>query len=296
MNNYLKTTLSVLALMVVCLFGCKKEDKTFGPLTSPSKPVIDLTLIGKDAENPNGDGSGKIVLKATSENAISYKVDFGDGLPPVISTSDVFTHSYTLPTGNNELTITVFALGRAGIVSTSSMNITIYRAFTPDPELVTMLTGDGTKKWRVDKDEPGNLGVGPDVATTPEWWSAAPNEKAGLGIYDDIYTFDQSSLTFTHSTNNDIFGKKEFLKDLDPSLTGEGDFTLSGAAAASYSEKFGYDGGPNGEEYITFSNKGHLGMYLGVHKYQVISRSADQMFLKCMQAPGAWFVKIIAVQ
>jgi hypothetical protein len=189
----------------------------------------------------------------------------------------------------------VSALGKGGSISTNSQQITIFRAFDPKPELVSMLTGTGTKKWRVDKDEPGNLGVGPAEAMTGEWWSAAPNEKAGLGIYDDIYTFTQSTLTFTHTTNNDLFGKKEYLKDFDPSLTGTGDYTLTGPTAASYTEAFGYDGGAGGVEYITFANKGHLGMYLGVHKYQVISRTNTKMYLKCLQDPGAWFVKIVAV-
>lgn len=294
--NQFKISVPIFALMLLSFFGCKKEDKSFGPLDSPAKPQIEITLLGQDNDHPNGDGSGNIILKVVSENAISYKVDFGDSKPVKINTSNVFNYAYSLPTGDNVLTVTVSALGRGGSISTNTQEITIYRAFDPDPELVSMLTGSGTKKWRVDKDEPGNLGVGPAGAMTGEYWSSAPNEKAGLGIYDDIYTFTQSTRTFTHTTNNDLFGKKEYLKDFDPSLTGDGDYTLSGASAASYTEKFGYDGGPNGEEYITFANKGHLGMYMGVHKYQVISRTDDKMYLKCLQDPGAWFVKIIAIQ
>ncbi|MEO7317236.1 MAG: hypothetical protein ABIW47_18745 [Ginsengibacter sp.] len=293
--NQFKIIFPLLAMMLLSFLGCKKQDKTFGPLDTPSKPVLEISLLGKDNTHPNGDGSGNIILKVTSDKAISYKVDFGDSKPVKINTSNVFNYNYSLPTGNNVLTITVSALGKGGSISTNSQQITIFRAFDPKPELVSMLTGTGTKKWRVDKDEPGNLGVGPAEAMTGEWWSAAPNEKAGLGIYDDIYTFTQSTLTFTHTTNNDLFGKKEYLKDFDPSLTGTGDYTLTGPAAASYTEAFGYDGGAGGVEYITFANKGHLGMYLGVHKYQVISRTNTKMYLKCLQDPGAWFVKIVAV-
>lgn len=293
--NQFKIIFPLLAMVLLSFLGCKKDDKTFGPLDTPSKPAIDISLLGKDNTHPNGDGSGNIILKVTSDKAISYKVDFGDSKPVKINTSNVFNYNYSLPTGNNVLTITVSALGKGGSISTNSQQIIIFRAFDPKPELVSMLTGTGTKKWRVDKDEPGNLGVGPAEAMTGEWWSAAPNEKAGLGIYDDIYTFTQSTLTFTHTTNNDLFGKKEYLKDFDPTLTGDGDYTLTGPTAASYTEAFGYDGGAGGVEYITFANKGHLGMYLGVHKYQIISRTNTKMFLKCLQDPGAWFVKIVAV-
>ncbi len=293
--NKFKIFVSFLALMFVSFSGCKKEDKTFGPLDTPAVPTIEIILAGQDNAHPNGDGSGNITLKVSSEKAISYKVDFGDSKPVKINTSNVFNYSYALPTGNNVLTITVSALGKGGSMSTKTQEITIYRAFDPSPEFVSMLTGNGSKKWRVDKDAAGHFGVGPADGLSGEWWSAGPNEKAGLGIYDDIYMFTQSTLTFTHTTNNDLFGQKQYLKDFDPSLTGDGDFTLSGAKAASYTEKFGYDGSP-GKEYITFSSKGHLGMYMGVHKYQVISRTNSVMILKCLQDPGAWFVKIIAVQ
>ena len=295
MTTQIKSFLGIFVAILFTLSSCKKEDKTFGALTTPSKPVITVTLAGKDANNPFGDGSGKIIVSVASDHAFNYKVDFGDGKAPQISTSNEFSYTYSLPTGNSNLTITAMASGTAGISSTNTTDIEIYRAFTPNPELVTMLTNDGVKKWRVDSSTAGHLGVGPGNTFTPDWWAAGPNEKSGLGIYDDVYTFNSTGNVFTHTTNNDIFGKKEYLVDFDPTLTGTGDYTLRGAAAASYTESFGYDGDANGE-YITFSHKGHLGMYLGVHKYQVISRSATNMMLRCVQSPGAWYVKIIAIQ
>jgi hypothetical protein len=40
---------------------------------------VGVELIGKTAANPNGDGSGKVKLTATADNAISYKFVFPDG-------------------------------------------------------------------------------------------------------------------------------------------------------------------------------------------------------------------------
>jgi hypothetical protein len=37
---------------------------------------VGVELIGKTAANPNGDGSGKVKLTATADNAISYKFVF----------------------------------------------------------------------------------------------------------------------------------------------------------------------------------------------------------------------------
>ena len=294
MTTQLKSILGIFVAILFSLSSCKKDDKTFGALVTPTKPAINVTLVGQDDDNPFGDGSGKVIVTITSEHAYNYKVDFGDGKNALVSTNNNFSYTYSLPTGNSTLIITVIASGTAGISSTNTQDIEIYRSFNPDPELVTMLTNNGTKKWRVDADAKDNLGVGPDDTFTPDWWGAASHEKDGLGIYDDIYTFTEEGHVFTHTTNNDLFGKQEYLKDFDPSLTGTGDYTLTGAAAASYTEKFDYDGAP-GVEYITFSNKGHLGMYLGVHKYQVISRTDTEMTLRCLQDPGAWYVKIVAV-
>ncbi|HEY5368494.1 MAG TPA: PKD domain-containing protein [Hanamia sp.] len=295
MTTQLKSFLGIFVAILFFFSGCTKEDTTFGALVTPDKPAITVTLVGKDADNPFGDGSGKVMVSVSSANAFNYKVDFGDGLAAQVSTSNEFNHTYNLPTGNSNLTITATASGTAGISSTNTADIEIYRAFIPDPTLVTMLTGDGVKKWRVDSSAAAQVGVGPDNTFTPDWWAAAPNEKKGLGIYDDIYTFNSDGNMFTHTTNNSLFGKEEYLKDFDPSLSGSGDYTLTGPTAASYTEKFGYDGDANGE-YITFSHLGHLGMYLGVHKYQIISRSNTNMVLRCLQDPGAWYVKIIAVQ
>lgn len=294
MTTQLKSFLGIFVAILFSFSSCKKEDKTFGALVTPSKPVINVTLVGKDTDNPFGDGSGKVMVNIVSEHAFNYKVDFGDGKVALVSTNNNFSYTYSIPTGNSDLTITATVSGTAGISSTNTADIEIYRAFTPDPTLVTMLTGDGTKKWRVDSSAAGQLGLGPNNTFTTDWWTAGPNEKSGLGIYDDIYTFTETGHVFTHTTNNSLFGKQEYLKDFDPSLTGTGDYTLIGPLAASYTEKFDYDGDANGE-YITFSHLGHLGMYLGVHRYQILSRTQTNMTLRCLQDPGAWYVKIIAV-
>jgi hypothetical protein len=157
-----------------------------------------------------------------------------------------------------------------------------------------MLTNDGSKTWTVDSAANGNIGVGPIAGFTSDWYNANPNEKAGLGMYDDEFTFTKSTNTFTHKTNNSLFGKKEYLKDFDATLTGSGDFTLTGSNAATYSETISYDG-TNTTEFILFGAKGHMGLYVGAHRYQVLSRTATNMYLRCVGSDGnAWYVKIKA--
>lgn len=283
---------SIIASIVV-LAGCKKEDKTFGELLSPSKPAIDVKIAGKTPASPEGDGSGKVTVTINSTNAINYKVDFGDGSTPATGTVTTFEHVYS-HIGSKTITLNVIASGKAGISSTASITFTIKKDYIPSADLVTMLTNNSSKTWMVDSAQAGNIGVGPATSRTPEWYAAAPNEKAGVGLYDDEYTFSTAGNVFTHKTNGSIFGKKEFLTDFDSGLSGAGDFTLTGSAAANYTEQFSYDGvGP--AEYIIFSMKGHMGLYIGSHKYEVLTKSATQMWLRCIGQDGnAWYVKIKA--
>ncbi len=281
-------------LSLIGLSSCKKEDKTLGELTTPDKPAIDVQIAGKSATAPYGDGTGLVTVTTTSANAINYKIDFGDGAIPIVSTINTQQHTYA-HLGVKSITITAIASGKAGITSTNTVVVQILKNYQPSADLVTMLTNDGTKKWRVDSAQAGNIGVGPLSSFYPDYYTAGPNEKAGLGLYDDEFTFSKTGNIFSHKTNGSIFGKKEFLIDFDPTLTGSGDYTLTNATAANYTEGFSYDG-VGTTEYIVFATKGHMGIYMGAHKFQVITKSATQMFLRCLGRDGlAWYVKIKAV-
>jgi hypothetical protein len=294
MSNTIKYTLSILFCSLIALTSCKKEDKTFGELTTPDKPVIDVQVVGKTTAAPFGDSTGKIIVTITSANAINYKVNFGESATDSLGTKNVWSYSYS-HTGLKSFVVTVTTTGKGGVASTStSTSFSVYKKFTPSAELVTMLTNDASKTWKVDSTAYGHFGVGPANSFNAEWWNAPANDKAGLGIYDDEYTFTKIGNLFAHKTNNSIFGKKEFLTDFDPSLTGAGDFTLLGATAANYNDGFGYTGDATSES-IVFFGKGHLGLYVGAHVFKILNRSATNMTLRYIGKDGnAWYVKIKA--
>lgn len=62
-----------------------------------------------------------------------------------------------------------------------------------------MLSG---KTWRISKDEQGHLGCGEPGSDGLGWFSAAPNEKQGTGLYDDEITFTADG-TYTYSPGAD---------------------------------------------------------------------------------------------
>jgi hypothetical protein len=288
---------SFLIVATASLFGfssCKKEDKTLGEITSPEKPTINVQLVGKTAALPNGDGTGAVIVTIASTNAINYKVDFGDGYVSPTSTVNATTYAYS-HIGVKTINITAYALGKAGTTSTNTISVDVLKNYQPPAELVTMLTNDGTKKWRIDSAAAGNIGVGPLNTNFPDYYQAGPNEKAGQGFYDDEFTFTKTGNGFAHKTNGSIFGKKEFLTDFDATLTGTGDFTLTTAAAANYAEAFSYDG-VGSTEFLVFAPKGHMGIYVGSHRFQILTRSDTKMWLRCIGRDAlAWYVKIKAV-
>ena len=49
------------------------------------------------------------------------------------------------------------------------------------------------KEWRIDNAEPAHLACGPYGGDGTGWWSAAPDEKKGTGMYDDRISFTSES-------------------------------------------------------------------------------------------------------
>jgi hypothetical protein len=314
MKGYIKTSILIFAILLIGFNSCKKETYSLGDLPTPSNLVIVADIAGKTADAPNGDGSGVVNFNFTSTATISYKVDFGDGSAPQICQSKI-SRKYN-KVGTKPYRVMVTALGKGGITSTSMKDIVVYYAFDVDPAIVTLLTGNSPtgKKWRVDKDVAGHLGLGPGAdrpdgnAETfiPSWWAAQPNEKVGKGIYDDVYTFT-STKVFTHQTNGDLYGYKEyFARDFDPATPGVyggyGDEWILNYP--DYTESFDYDGdkatstSPK-RDYITFSQKGHCGFFSGFHKYMILEITDTTMWLRA-DLPGtninAWYVKLIVVE
>ena len=314
MKRYIKPLVLIFATILVGFTSCKKETYTLGDLPTPSNLALTIDIAGKTDALPNGDGSGMVNFTFTANNAISYKVDFGDGSSPQVCQSKI-TRKFN-KVGLNHYRIIVTALGKGGITSTSIKEIDVYYAFDIDPAIVTLLTGNSPtgKKWRVDSEAGGHLGLGPGAGRTdgnaetfiPTWWAALPNEKADKGIYYDVYTFTNTKV-FTHTTNGNMYGIKEFFaRDFDPATPGvyggyADEWILS---YPDYSESFDYDGdkatstSPK-RDYIVFSQKGHCGFFSGFHKYMILEITESKMYLRA-DLPGtninAWYVKLIAVE
>ncbi len=185
---------------VLLISNCKKQEYSFGDILTPSNVTINTTIQGISTSLPNGDGSGAVQFHLTADNAISYKVDYGDGnTPEMVATGDTL-HKYTT-VGTSDYSVTVTAIGKGGIMSTTTKTITVYVVFDLPEYIMTDLTGGSSKKWGIDHDAAGHFGVGPIGTFYPDWYTAAPNEKESCA-YDDIITFTKSGNNITMTIDN----------------------------------------------------------------------------------------------
>ena len=307
----------LLILLVLGAFAtsCTKEKYALGDLTPPTNLAIATDIVGKTADSLYGNGFGAVNFTFSANDAISYKVNFGDG-SAVRTYPDKVSHVFN-KLGTNHYKVAVTALGKGGTTIQDTIELDVYYAYVADPAIVTLLTGDSPtgKKWRVAKETPEHLGNGPGPGRSdgnaetfiPTWWQAAPFAKEGKGIYDDVYTFTSTKM-FTHTCNNDLYGiKARFAIDFDP-LTpgvfgGYGDEWIL-SPTPDYTEGFNYDGEPETatsprRSYITFAQKGHCGFFNGAHRFMILDITPTTMWLRGAM-PGtdiaAWYVKLIVVE
>lgn len=288
--KYIITFLSI----ALVFSSCEKENYEFGDLVTPTNMVVTTEIVGVDATHPNGDGSGTVHFNVTADNAITYRFVY-DGAE---STSALGTKTYTFgTTGLKKYAVTVVAYGTGGVSSSKTVEVEVLVVYSPPADLLTMLTSDSSRTWRLKAESTGHFGVGPADADQPVWWAAAPNDKAAFGAYDDRFIFNVDG-TFTHITNGDTFGKLAAMaadlggdQGLTPDGNGESVFAL-----ADYSESWNLSA-PGGQETLTFSNIGYHGFYVGGdHKYAILSRSANEMSIKTVGADGnGWFAILVAI-
>jgi len=175
MIKNIKSVAVILVAMLLTFTACKKESYTFGTLKTPTGLALTTAVAGVDTNNPNGNGSGTVLISAVAANALTYKIDFGDGNVQVIP-SGIISYNYSNP-GTTNYTITVNAIGTGGVMSTISKTINIFVAFKIPDAIVKALTNNTSKTWVTDKASPGHVGVGAPDQYTPHYYAASPNSR-----------------------------------------------------------------------------------------------------------------------
>jgi len=289
----IKYIITFLSLALV-FSACEEETYEFGDLVTPTNLVVTADIAGVDDAHPNGDGSGTVNFNVTATDAITYKFMYNG----TESTSALGTKTYTFgDTGTKKYAVTVVASGTGGASSSKTVEVEVLVVYAPPADLLTMLTSDSSRTWRIKAESRGHFGIGPANSNSPNWWAAGPFDKDGNGAYDDRFIFNVDG-TFTHITNGTAYGQASIMAadlDGDQGLTANSDNEYVNYPLDDYSESWALSA-PGGQETLSFSNIGYHGFYVGGdHKYTILSRSENEMSLRTVGADGnGWFVILIA--
>jgi hypothetical protein len=290
--------LGLAAVFMTVATGCEKEEFLFGDMTAPENLNLTVTVEGANTANPDGNGSGRVAINAKADNAITYRIDFGDGTTRMVPTGNI-EYKYTTP-GTAEYTITVSAIGKGGIQTVSSKKASVFVLFEIPEQIVTFLTNNSSKNWATDNDAAGHFGVGPSDQFSPIWYQAGPNEREPCA-YDDV-------ITFTKAANGSI----------SINVDNKGESFSIGAATSFYGFSGGDDcypintGGvralkffdalsnssPNESTRIEFEVPGNgiVNFGTGGRSYEILSITATQIHLRNIGADGnAWYMKLKSI-
>ena len=291
-----KSFIAILLLLVV-FTGCKKAEYSIGDIITPTGLTLNAVVVGTDAANPFGNGTGKVDITVTAANALSYKIDFGDGTAPQMVPTGIIQYRYGNP-GTTEYNISVNAIGTAGVMSTLTKKVKVFVNFQIPPAILQNLTNGSSKVWQTDKNAPGHFGVGPNNEFAPIWYSATPNSREPCAYDDDI--------TFSKDANDNV----------KMSIDNKGASFSIGAATAFY----GFAGGDGcyaintgGLKSLIFMNSttnstpaqstqiqftvpgnGIINFGTGGTTYEILSITDTQVHLRNIGADGnSWYQKLI---
>jgi beta-glucanase (GH16 family) len=290
-------------LLLVLVTGCQDDDKSFGSLDAPTALELNYDIVGKTAENLNGDGSGNVILKAHANGAISYKYTFPDGSTATVAGGQ-YTKQFTTP-GINSYEVVVIAYGKGGVSTSGTFMVEDVLSNFNDPVTTSLLTGNGSKIWYWAAAEQGHLGVGPN---TPDgnnyygsYYGAAPFEKAGSEVssclYDNKLTFtlDGNLIKYTLDNGGATFFNKDYTNVVQAGL-GEDTclpFDTSGqrSVVLAPAQSFVAPEHTTGTQ-MTFSDNGFMGYYIGTSTYEILELTENRMVVRAIMGNNpdlAWY-------
>lgn len=281
--------------LLISFSSCKKTTYSFGDIKTPSGLTLTAVVEGADGANPNGNGTGYVVITASSTGALTYKIDFGDGTSQVLPTGTI-RYKYATP-GINRFVISVNAIGTGGAISTISKQISVFVAFEIPADILQSLTNGSSKVWVTDNAAPGHFGVGASTSFFPNYYAATPNSREACA-YDDEITFS-----------------KDIIDRVSINVNNLGQSFSIGAATSFYGVSGGdgcYNINTGGTKLLAFMNStsgsspadsrqiefvvpgnGIINFGTGGTKYEILSITPTSLHLRNIGADGnSWYQKL----
>ncbi len=295
----MKTNIKSIALFLLAstlgFSACKQAEFSFGDIVTPTNLAVTADIVGVDANNPNGNGTGSVNFVAQATQALSYKIDFGDGNTQMVPSGKI-AYKYVTP-GTNEYTVSVNAVGTGGATTTLSKKVKVFVAFEIPSAILSALTGTGSKVWVTDNNAVGHVGVGPSDGFSPIWYAAEPNTRPAC-LYDDEITFaktanNQVTMALDNKGQSSLIAAATNFYGLagpdgcyDLSTSGTKNLTFTPATSASTSAN------STRVQFIVPGN-GMVNFGTGGTTYEILSLSDNSMTLRNIGVDGnAWYMKL----
>ena len=262
--------------LLICFSACRREDPQLGPAPSAADAEFDTT---RSATSPN------TMHFSTVNQELQAVWDFGNG-----STATGTNVTYTFPLrGTYPVMVTVFTSGGS---ASSSKNIVIPQDSVGP--LREALTGGGSKTWVIDSTTTAHFGVGPDpigsAGNFPEFYAASPNDKSGVGMYDDRYIFYVDG-SFDMVTQGEAYVHNSYASQFPGSYENKTDYT------APYPDQLGetFSLVEDTDTTLTLSGDTWLGMYTGVNTYRILTLNDTVLWLQYQQDNDDlfWYLRLI---
>jgi hypothetical protein len=293
----IKYKLGIFLSFAIILSSCQDDNFEVGDLTAPSN--IDIKVLYADGDsfitNGPGDGTGVVKFEASADNAISYQFVYNNITTPAPAgrQSIIFTSL-----GLIKYAVSVIAFGTGGISTSKTIEVEVLSTYAPPADLLTMLTSNTSRVWRIENEASNHFGLGPAVGSKPyEFYpngSDATNAKAGTGMYDDRYTFNIDG-TFSAVTNGDVFGRDPLINELGGSGGTKDGADILNYVFGDYTAQW-FLTAPGGVETLNLTGLGFIGYYTGGdHKYRIFSRGPDKMTITTTDGNGEfewWFALV----
>ncbi|MDG1689832.1 MAG: PKD domain-containing protein [Flavobacteriales bacterium] len=292
-KTYLKILLFTFPL--VLFTNCGKEG-----CTDPIAHNFDPSATKNDGKCFYGlnESSASFTINPTSNpNVVVFKADnpdvecswdFGNG---TVGSGTIDTAEYPFA---GDFTVTLSIFNSQGDASSSqSISIDSNDISLFDNPLHLMLTGGisgpGYRTWHIDSACDYHFGVGPPEGSSPDWWHAPANEKPGVGLYDDRFTFHLVGFQYDLLTNGDIYVHNTIGS------------TFPGAFENLYDWTAPFNDMPNEtwdlttDSVLTLSNAAPMGFYTGVSEFQITQLNDTSMIVKYGHHDGtlAWFARYV---
>ncbi|TDQ07001.1 PKD domain-containing protein [Pedobacter metabolipauper] len=283
-NIFIKSFPYLLMGLILITGACKRTEFPDEGMAAPVAADVKFSATPKSAN------ANIIDFKNESEG---FKAiwDLGNG-----ASGEGSTISGSYPeAGTYTVKLTIFTKGG---YATTTKQVIIAQTNTsmltgPDYDLLTggAVSAAG-KTWVVDKEKSGHLGVGPIGSGSAEWYNADPNEKATAGFYDDEMTFNTNGLKYTYKNNGTTFVNGANGAGLGGTVQAN-DFTVNFTPPTNMTWNFSQTGS---QRFINISNNGFLAYYTGVSKFEIITLTENELYVKFADranAGNAWWVRMV---